>query len=153
MTTKAAVEEQAEPKAEKKSADVSAKLNKILEAIEQLTVLELSQLVKALEEKFGVSAQAAVAVAAPSGGAGAGAAAGAAGGGEEKTTFQVILANAGDKKIQVIKEIRTVTNLGLKEAKDLVEAAPKMIKDNATKEEAAKIKQVLEAAGGKVEIK
>lgn len=151
MTTKAAVEEQAEPKAEKKSADVSAKLNKILEAIEQLTVLELSQLVKALEEKFGVSAQAAVA--APSGGAGAGAAAGVAGGGEEKTTFQVILANAGDKKIQVIKEIRTVTNLGLKEAKDLVEAAPKMIKDNATKEEAAKIKQVLEAAGGKVEIK
>lgn len=151
MTTKAAVEEQAEPKAEKKSADVSAKLNKILEAIEQLTVLELSQLVKALEEKFGVSAQAAVA--APSGGAGAGAAAGAAGGGEEKTTFQVILANAGDKKIQVIKEIRTVTNLGLKEAKDLVESAPKMIKDNATKEEAAKMKQVLEAAGGKVEIK
>ena len=152
MTTKAAVAEQAEPKAERKSADVSGKLNKILEAIEQLTVLELSQLVKALEEKFGVSAQAAVAVAAPSGGAGAGAAAGAAGG-EEKTTFQVILASAGDKKIQVIKEIRTVTNLGLKEAKDLVEAAPKMIKDNATKEEAAKIKQVLEAAGGKVEIK
>ena len=152
MTTKAEVEEQVEPKAEKKSADVSGKLNKILEAIEQLTVIELSQLVKALEEKFGVSAQAAVAVAAPAGGTGAGAQAGAAGG-EEKTTFQVILASAGDKKIQVIKEIRTVTNLGLKEAKDLVESAPKMIKDNATKEEAAKMKQVLEAAGGKVEIK
>ena len=151
MTTKAAVEEQ-EVKAEKKSADVSGKLGKILEAIEQLTVLELSQLVKALEEKFGVSAQAAVAVAAPAGAAGAGAPAGAAGG-EEKTAFQVILASAGDKKIQVIKEIRTVTNLGLKEAKDLVESAPKMIKDNATKEEAAKIKQVLEANGAKVEIK
>lgn len=148
MTTKEAVAE-VEGKAEKKSADVSGKLNKILEAIEQLTVIELSQLVKALEEKFGVSAQAAVAVAAPSGGAGASAGAAA----EEKTAFQVILASAGDKKIQVIKEIRTVTNLGLKEAKDLVEAAPKMIKDNATKEEAAKIKQVLEANGAKVEIK
>lgn len=151
MTTKAAVAEAVESKAEKKSADGSGKLNKILEAIEQLTVIELSQLVKALEEKFGVSAQAAVAVAAPAGVVG-GASAGAAGG-EEKTAFQVILTSAGDKKIQVIKEIRTVTNLGLKEAKDLVEAAPKMIKDNATKEEAAKIKQVLEAAGGKVEIK
>ncbi len=151
MTMKAAVAEEVESKAEKKSADVSGKLNKILEAIEQLTVIELSQLVKALEEKFGVSAQAAVAVAAPAGVAG-GASAGTAGG-EEKTTFQVILTSAGDKKIQVIKEIRTVTSLGLKEAKDLVEAAPKMVKDNATKEEAAKIKQVLEAAGGKVEIK
>ena len=152
MTTKEAVAEQEEVKAEKKSVDVSGKLNKILETIEQLTVLELAQLVKALEEKFGVSAQAAVAVAAPAGMAGGGAQAGA-GAGEEKTTFQVILASAGDKKIQVIKEIRTVTNLGLKEAKDLVEAAPKMIKDNATKEEAAKMKEVLEAAGGKVEIK
>lgn len=152
MTTKEAVVEKEEVKAEKKSADVSGKLNKILDAIEQLTVLELSQLVKALEEKFGVSAQAAVAVAAPTGVPG-GAQAGAAAGGEEKTTFQVILASAGDKKIQVIKEIRTVTSLGLKEAKDLVESAPKMIKDNATKEEAAKMKQVLEAAGGKVEIK
>ncbi len=153
MTTKTAVAEQVEAKAEKKSADVSGKLSKILEAIEQLTVLELSQLVKALEEKFGVSAQAAVAVAVPAGAAAGGAQAGAAGGGEEKTTFQVVLTSAGDKKIQVIKEIRTVTNLGLKEAKDLVESAPKMIKDNATKEEAAKMKQVLEAAGGKVEIK
>jgi len=135
----------------KKSGDVSSKLQKILETIEQLTVLELAQLVKALEEKFGVSAQAAVAVAAPGAvhaGAGAGAAAV-----EEKTSFQVILTSAGDKKINVIKEIRAVTNLGLKEAKDLVEAAPKTVKDNATKEEAAKIKALLEAAGAKVEIK
>ena len=159
MSTKTEVEEKEQVKEEskaeakqapKKSADVSSKLQKILETIEQLTVLELAQLVKALEEKFGVSAQAAVAVAAP--GAGAPGAAGAAAG-EEKTSFQVILASAGEKKIQVIKEIRTVTNLGLKEAKDLVESAPKPVKDNATKEEAAKIKATLEAAGAKVEIK
>ena len=99
---------------------------------------------------MGVSPQAAVAVAAPAAGGGQAAGAGAA---EEKTAFQVILASAGDKKINVIKEIRSVTNLGLKEAKDLVEAAPKVVKDNATKEEAAKMKQVLEAAGAKVEIK
>ena len=142
---------QVEEKAEKKSASVSSKLSKIMESIEQLTVLELAELVKALEEKFGVSAAAAVAVAAPVGGGAA--AGGAAAAGEEKTAFQVILASAGDKKINVIKEIRTVTNLGLKEAKDLVESAPKVIKDNATKEEAAKMKQVLEAAGAKVEIK
>ena len=160
MSTKAVEEmkeETKETKAEekhhaKKSGDVSTKLQKILESIEQLTVLELAQLVKALEEKFGVSAQAAVAIAAPGAAQAAGGGA-AAGGGEEKTAFQVILANAGDKKIQVIKEIRTVTNLGLKEAKDLVEAAPKSIKDNATKEEAAKIKATLEAVGAKVEIK
>ena len=155
MTTKAEVvekeETKVEAKAEKKSGDVSSKLQKFLESIEQLTVLELAQLVKALEEKFGVSAQAAVAVAAAPGAAQAGAGAGA--GAEEKTAFQVILASAGDKKINVIKEIRSVTSLGLKEAKDLVEAAPKPIKDNATKEEAAKIKQLLEAAGAKVEIK
>ena len=155
MSTKAEVAEQMkeetkteEKQQSKKSGDVSGKLQKILEAIEQLTVLELSQLVKALEEKFGVSAQAAVAVAAPAAQGGAGAPAA-----EEKTTFQVILASAGDKKINVIKEIRTVTNLGLKEAKDLVESAPKMIKDNATKEEAQKMKATLEAAGAKVEIK
>ena len=155
MSTKAEVAEQMkeetkteEKQQSKKSGDVSGKLQKILEAIEQLTVLELSQLVKALEEKFGVSAQAAVAVAAPTAQGGAGAPAA-----EEKTAFQVILASAGDKKINVIKEIRTVTNLGLKEAKDLVESAPKMIKDNATKEEAQKMKATLEAAGAKVEIK
>lgn len=150
MTTKTEVEEQTTAKAEKKSAHASDKLSKILDTIEQLTVIELSQLVKALEEKFGVSAQAAVSVAAPAAG---GAGAQAAGAAEEKTAFQVILTSAGPTKIQVIKEIRTVTSLGLKEAKDLVEAAPKMIKDNATKEEAAKMKQVLEAAGAKVEIK
>lgn len=155
MTTKAVVEEtmkeetQEKPQT-KKSSDVSGKLQKIMESIEQLTVLELAQLVKALEEKFGVSAQAAVAVAAVPGAAQAGAGAAAS---EEKTAFQVILASAGDKKINVIKEIRTVTSLGLKEAKDLVEAAPKVIKDNASKEEAAKIKATLEAAGAKVEIK
>ena len=127
----------------------SSKIQSIIETVEGLTVLELAQLVKALEEKFGVSAQAAVA--APAGGAAAGGAAGAPA--EEKTSFQVILTNSGDKKIQVIKEIRTITNLGLKEAKDLVEGAPKTVKDNATKEEAEKMKAVLEAAGAKVEIK
>ena len=156
MSTKAEVEEmKEETKSEekqsaKKSAGLASKLEKILQSIEELTVIELSQLVKGLEEKFGVSAQAAVAVAAPGASAHAGAGQAAA---EEKTAFQVILAHAGDKKIQVIKEIRTVTTLGLKEAKDLVEAAPKVIKDNATKEEADKMKQVLEAAGAKVEIK
>lgn len=126
------------------------KLAKILKAVEELTVLELAELVKALEKKFGVSAQAAIAVAGPMGGAQAGGPAAAA---EEKTTFQVVLTNAGDKKIQVIKEIRTVTSLGLKEAKDLVEGAPKVIKDGVTKEEADKIKAAVEAQGGKVEIK
>ncbi len=124
----------------------------ILEAIAQKSIMDIVELVKAMEEKFGVSAQAAVAVAAVPGAAQAGAGAGATAS-EEKTAFQVILTNAGDKKINVIKEIRSVTSLGLKEAKDLVESAPKPIKDNATKEEAAKIKQLLEAVGAKVEIK
>ena len=124
------------------------KLQTIIQSIESLTVLELAQLVKTLEEKFGVSAQ--VAVQAP---AGAAVAAGASAVSEEKTSFQVILANSGDKKIQVIKEIRTITNLGLKEAKDLVEGAPKPIKENASKEEAEKIKAMLEAVGAKVEVK
>ena len=132
-----------------KSSGISSKLEAILQTIESLTVLELANLVKALEEKFGVSAQAAIAVHAPAGAAAGGGAQVA----EEKTAFQVILANAGDKKIQVIKEIRAITNLGLKEAKDLVEAAPKPIKDNASKEEAEKIKAMLEAVGAKVEIK
>ena len=104
---------------------------------------------KALEEKFGVSAQTAVAVGVPGGVPAAGGAQAA----EEKTAFQVVLVNAGDKKIQVIKEIRAITNLGLKEAKDLVESAPKPVKDNASKEEAEKIKATLEAVGAKVEIK
>ncbi len=128
---------------------LSAKLQGVLKTIEELTVLELAELVKALEERFGVSAAAAVAVAAPAGGGAAGGAAAV----EEKTAFDVILASAGDKKIQVIKEIRAVTNLGLKEAKDLVEGAPKMVKQGVTKEEADKIKKILEEQGAKVEIK
>ena len=138
-----AVEEQKEGK------KVSAKLESILKTIEELTVLELADLVKALEEKFGVSAAAAVAVAAPAGG---GAAAGSAPA-EAQTSFTVVLTSSGEKKINVIKEIRALTNLGLKEAKDLVESAPKTIKEGATKEEAAKIKDVLEKEGAKVEIK
>ena len=128
---------------------VSDKLQNILTSIETLTVLELAELVKALEVKFGVSAAAAAPVAIAAGG---GAAAGAPAA-EEKTSFTVILASAGDKKINVIKEIRTVTSLGLKEAKDLVEGAPKTIKEDVNKEEAEKIKKVLEAQGAKVEIK
>ena len=129
---------------------ISEKLQNILTSIETLTVLELAELVKALEVKFGVSAAAAAPVAiAATGGAAAGGAAAA----DEKTSFTVILASAGDKKINVIKEIRTVTSLGLKEAKDLVEGAPKTIKEDVNKEEAEKIKKVLEAQGAKVEIK
>lgn len=143
-------ETQAQEEVKMEKSNVSGKLQQILETIEGLTVMELANLVKALEEKFGVSAAAAVAVAAPGAGAGAGAGAAAA---EEKDSFQVILANSGDKKIQVIKEIRAITNLGLKEAKDLVDSAPKPIKDNASKDEAAKIKATLEAVGAKVEIK
>lgn len=128
---------------------ISEKLQNILTSIETLTVLELAELVKALEVKFGVSAAAAapVAIAAAGGAAAGGAAA------DEKTSFTVILTSAGDKKINVIKEIRTVTSLGLKEAKDLVEGAPKTIKEDVNKEEAEKIKKVLEAQGAKVEIK
>lgn len=149
MSTEATVMEKTE---EKESVNLSDKLAKILKAIEELTVLELADLVKGLEKRFGVSAAAAVAVAAPGAGA-AGAGAGAAAAAEEKTSFQVVLASAGDKKIQVIKEIRALTNLGLKEAKDLVEGAPKVIKEGATKDEAAKIKAAVEAQGGKVEVK
>ncbi len=130
---------------------LSEKSQAILTSIETLTVLELAELVKALEEKFGVSAAAAapMMMAATSGAAAASGAAPA----EEKTHFTVILTSAGDKKINVIKEIRTVTSLGLKEAKDLVEGAPKTIKEDVNKEEAEKIKKVLEAQGAKVEIK
>ena len=138
----------AEAVEEKEVKVLSGKLQTILKTIEELTVMELAELVKALEEKFGVSAAAAVAVSAP--------VAGAAGGGapaEEKTSFTVVLANSGEKKIQVIKEIRALTNLGLKEAKDLVEGAPKVVKEGATKEEADKMKKILEEQGAKVEIK
>ena len=118
----------------------------ILEAVGNLTVLELNELVKAFEEKFGVSA-AAMAVAAPGAAAAGGAAA------EEQTEFTVILAAAGDKKVEVIKVVRAATGLGLKEAKDLVEGAPKPVKEGASKDEVAKIKKMLEDAGAKVEVK
>src|SRR3989338_1279665 len=152
MSSEAAVVESKEEVKEtrKEGKAVSQKLQGILKAIEDLTVLELADLVKALEEKFGVSAAAAVAVAAP-GAAGGGAGAGAAA--EEKTSFTVVLASAGEKKIQVIKEISAVTNLGLKEAKDLVEGAPKVVKEGVNKEEADKIKKILEEQGAKAEIK
>ena len=124
-----------------------ANLEKIVEDLSSLTVLEAAELAKLLEEKWGVSAAAAVAVAA---GPAAGAAAAPV---EEQTEFTVILAAIGDKKIEVIKEVRAVTGLGLKEAKDLVEAAPKPVKESVSKEEAEKIKAALEKAGAKVELK
>ena len=120
-------------------------LNKLIDELSQLTILEAADLAKALEEKWGVSAAAPVAVAA------AGAAAGGAA--EEKTEFDVVLTDAGSNKIAVIKEVRAITNLGLKEAKDLVDGAPKEIKKGAAKDEAEKIKKQLEAAGAKVELK
>ena len=125
-----------------------ANLEKIVEELSSLTVLEAAELAKLLEEKWGVSAAAAVAVAAaPAAGGGAAAPA------EEKTEFTVVLAAAGDKKIEVIKEVRAITGLGLKEAKDLVEGAPKTVKEGATKDDAEKIKAQLEKAGAKVELK
>jgi large subunit ribosomal protein L7/L12 len=128
---------------------MAATKEEILEAIASMTVLEVSELVKLMEEKFGVSAAAPVAVAAVGGAGGAAPAAAA----EEKTEFNVILkAFEEAKKIAVIKEVRAVTGLGLKEAKDLVEGAPKPLKENASKEEAAKIKEAVTAAGGTVEI-
>jgi len=123
-------------------------LAKIVDQLSALTVIEAAELSKLLEEKWGVSAAAPVAVAALAGG-GAAAAAPA----EEKTEFNVILAEVGEKKINVIKEVRAITGLGLKEAKDLVEGAPKPVKEGVNKDEAAKIKKVLEDAGAKVEIK
>jgi large subunit ribosomal protein L7/L12 len=122
-----------------------ADLQKIVNDLSTLTVLEASELAKLLEEKWGVSAAAAVAVAGP--------AAAAAAPAEEKTEFTVVLAAVGDKKIEVIKEVRALTGLGLKEAKDLVEAAPKAVKEGVTKDEAEKIKATLEKVGAKVELK
>jgi large subunit ribosomal protein L7/L12 len=122
-----------------------ADLQKIVDDLSGLTVLEAADLAKMLEEKWGVSAAAAVAVAGP--------AAAAAPAAEEKTEFNVILAAAGDKKIEVIKEVRALTGLGLKEAKDLVEGAPKPVKEGVNKEEADKIKATLEKVGAKVELK
>ena len=125
-----------------------ADLAKLVDELSSLTVLEAADLAKMLEEKWGVSAAAAVAVAAgPAAGGGAAAAA------EEQTEFTVVLAAAGDKKIEVIKEVRAITGLGLKEAKDLVEAAPKPVKEGAAKDEAEKLKKQLEAVGAKVELK
>ena len=123
-----------------------ADLSKIVDDLSALTVLEAAELSKLLEEKWGVSAAAAVAVAAAPGGAAAPAA-------EEQTEFTVVLASAGDKKIEVIKEVRGITGLGLKEAKDLVEGAPKPVKEGVAKDEAEKIKATLEKVGAKVELK
>src|SRR4051794_37211702 len=122
-----------------------ADLSKIVDELSSLTVLEAADLAKMLEEKWGVSAAAAVAVAGP--------AAAAAAPAEEKTEFTVVLAAVGDKKIEVIKEVRALTGLGLKEAKDLVEGAPKAVKEGVNKEEAEKVKAQLEKAGAKVELK
>ncbi len=133
--------ETAEKTAEKK---LDPKLEGVLKTVEELSVLELAELVKALEDKFGVSAAAPVAVAAAAGGAPAA---------EEKDSFNVVLVGAGDKKIQVIKEVRTITGLGLKEAKDLVDGAPKPVKENVTKDEAEEMQKKLEAAGASVELK
>ena len=124
-----------------------ADLAKIVDDLSSLTVLEAAELSKMLEEKWGVSAAAAVAVAAAPGAGGAAAAV------EEQTEFTVVLAGAGDKKIEVIKEVRAITGLGLKEAKDLVEGAPKPVKEGVSKDEAEKIKATLEKVGAKVELK
>ena len=124
-----------------------ADLQKIVDDLSSLTVLEAAELAKLLEEKWGVSAAAAVAVAGPAGGGAAAAPV------EEKTEFSVILLAAGEKKIEVIKEVRAITGLGLKEAKDLVEGAPKPVKEGVSKDEAAKLKKQLEDAGATVEVK
>ncbi|HKM63558.1 MAG TPA: 50S ribosomal protein L7/L12 [Acidisphaera sp.] len=126
-----------------------ADLQKLVDELSSLTVLEAAELSKLLEEKWGVSAAAPVAVAAAPAGGGAAAAAPV----EEQTEFTVILAKAGDKKINVIKEIRAITGLGLKEAKDLVEGAPKTVKEGVNKDEAAKIRKILEEQGAAVEVK
>jgi large subunit ribosomal protein L7/L12 len=124
-----------------------ADLSKLVNDLSSLTVLEAAELAKLLEDKWGVSAAAAVAIAAPGGGAAAAAVV------EEKTEFTVVLAAAGEKKIEVIKEVRALTGLGLKEAKDLVEGAPKNVKEGVSKDEAEKVKAQLEKAGAKVELK
>ena len=132
---------------EEAKVEVTAEMEQFISYIEKLSVLDLSKLVKALEDRLGVSAAAPVAVAA------APAAAAAAAPAEEKTEFNVILADAGAAKVNVIKEVRAITGLGLKDAKDLVEAAPKAIKEGVSKEEADKIKKQLEDAGANVEVK
>lgn len=151
----AAVEEEKKPAEEEKveskkdEIKLTKKMEEVMKTIESMSVLDLSNLVKALEDKFGVSSIATVAaplgVAAAPGGEGSDV--------EEKTNFSVVLAKTGEKKIQVIKEIRTLTTLGLKEAKDLVDAAPKPIKEDVPKEEAEEMKKKLEAVGATVELK
>lgn len=142
------VKAEAQAQANASEVKLEGKMKEFVDWVETISVLELSQLVKALEKRFGVSAAAPV-MAAPAAGAGGGAAAAQ----EAKTEFTVVLANAGPQKIQVIKEIRAITGLGLKESKDLVEGAPKNVKEAVSKEDAAKIKEKLEAVGAKVEIK
>lgn len=143
---------EAKATAEEKATEATSKnVAKIVESIEKLSVLELVELVKVLEDKFGVSAQAAMV--APVAAAGAPAAGGAAESAEEKTEFDVVLSSVGDKKIQVIKVVREITSLGLKEAKDLVDNAPKPIKEGVSKDEAEEIKKKFEEVGATVEIK
>ncbi len=144
-----AEETQAAPAEEKVETQLSEKMEGMINTIKEMSVLELSDLVKALEETFGVSAAAPVAAV----GAAGAAAPGAAAEEEEKSVFTVVLAEVGPKKINVIKEIRALTSLGLKEAKDLVEAAPKEVKEGVLKEEAEKMKKQLEDVGAKVELK
>ena len=139
-----------EKKEEKESVELSPKLGEVVKTIEQLTALELSELVKGLEDKFGIQAAAPMAVGAVAPGA---AAAGGDAAAEEKTSFDVVLVETGPNKISVIKEVRAATSLGLKEAKDLVESAPKPVKEGVTKEEAQELKTKLEAVGAKVELK
>lgn len=140
-------ESKAAKTSEKKEVELKGDSKKIAEMLEKMTVLELSELVKALEDKFGVSASAPAAVVAAAPVAAADSAA------EEKSTFDVVLAEAGGNKIQVIKVVKAITGLGLKEAKDLVEAAPKPLKEGVGKEEAETMKKQLEEAGAKVELK
>ncbi|MBI3290785.1 50S ribosomal protein L7/L12 [Candidatus Falkowbacteria bacterium] len=140
-------QKQEETKDEKNKTEVPEKFKSLVSKIEEMSVLDLSELVKVLEEKFGVSAAAPVAAMAAAPGAGDGGAV------EEKTEFTVELTSTGDNKIGVIKAVRTVTELGLKEAKDLVDSAPKVVKEGVKKEEAEKIKKTLEEAGAKVTLK
>jgi len=148
MAEETAVEKTEE---KKESVKLSPKLEEVMKTVEQLTALELSELVKGLEDKFGIQAAAPMAMGAMMPGA-----AGAAGGeaaAEEKTSFDVVLTDVGGNKISVIKEVRAATSLGLKEAKDLVESAPKPVKEGVTKEEAEELKKKLEAVGAKAEVK
>ncbi len=149
--TEAKVEEQNEAPAQqeetKDTPELEGKMGEFAEWLESISVLELSKLVKALEDRFGVSAAAPMAVAAAPGGGGGEEEA------EEKDSFDVVLKSAGDKKIQVIKEVRGITSLGLKEAKELVESAPKAVKEGVSKDEAEELKKKLEEAGGEVEVK